>query len=174
MLIGKEARNPRKSRHDHKQMYTARPDLRRPYMVTKGKNFRLKSFDPGDTGELDNEDKPGRREACSSASGSRGIAGHALRAGPWSVLLIFQGDVTRRERTGPSKTSSPASIPGLRGLLVQGATSEDLDHDYLWRCMKRLPERGRIGIFNRSYYEETLVVRVHRNCSRKRSCPRSA
>ena len=66
-----------------------------------------------------------------------------------------------RARTAPSSTSCRASIRRVSGVLVQGADQRGVDHDHLWRSMKSLPERGRIGIFNRSYYEETLVVRVH-------------
>jgi PPK2 family polyphosphate:nucleotide phosphotransferase len=60
---------------------------------------------------------------------------------------------------------------GCQVFSFKSPTSEDLDHDYLWRCIKCLPERGRIGIFNRSYYEETLVVRVHRNFLEKQKLP---
>ena len=60
---------------------------------------------------------------------------------------------------------------GCQVFSFKAPTSEDLDHDYMWRCLKRLPERGRIGIFNRSYYEETLVVRVHEEILKKQKLP---
>ena len=79
----------------------------------------------------------------------------------WSVLLIFQAmDAAGKDGT-IKHVMSGVNPQGCQVSSFKGPTSEDLDHDYLWRCVKELPERGRIGIFNRSYYEETLVVRVH-------------
>jgi polyphosphate kinase 2 (PPK2 family) len=77
----------------------------------------------------------------------------------WAVLFIFQA-MGAAGKDGAIKHVHVRRQPaGLPGLFFQGPSSENLDHDYLWRCLKCLPERGRIGIFNRSYYEETLVVR---------------
>ena len=79
----------------------------------------------------------------------------------WSLLLIFQAmDAAGKDGT-IKHVMSGVNPQGCQVSSFKGPTSEDLDHDYLWRCVKELPERGRIGIFNRSYYEETLVVRVH-------------
>jgi PPK2 family polyphosphate:nucleotide phosphotransferase len=79
----------------------------------------------------------------------------------WSLLLIFQAmDAAGKDGT-IKHVMSGVNPQGCQVSSFKGPTSEDLDHDYLWRCVKQLPERGRIGIFNRSYYEETLVVRVH-------------
>ena len=79
----------------------------------------------------------------------------------WSVLLIFQAmDAAGKDGT-IKHVMSGVNPQGCQVSSFKGPTSTDLDHDYLWRCVKELPERGRIGIFNRSYYEETLAVRVH-------------
>jgi hypothetical protein len=90
----------------------------------------------------------------------------------WSVLLIFQAmDAAGKDGT-IKHVMSGVNPQGCQVSSFKAPTSEDLDHDYLWRCMKELPERGRIGIFNRSYYEETLVVRVHPEFLAGRSFPR--
>jgi len=79
----------------------------------------------------------------------------------WSVLLIFQAmDAAGKDGT-IKHVMSGVNPQGCQVSSFKAPTSHDLDHDFLWRCVKELPERGRIGIFNRSYYEETLVVRVH-------------
>jgi PPK2 family polyphosphate:nucleotide phosphotransferase len=79
----------------------------------------------------------------------------------WSVLLIFQAMDAAGKDGAIKHVMSGVNPQGCQVTSFKTPTSEDLNHDYLWRCMKALPERGRIGIFNRSYYEETLVVRVH-------------
>ena len=79
----------------------------------------------------------------------------------WSVLLIFQAMDAAGKDGAIKHVMSGINPQGCQVFSFKAPTSEDLDHDYMWRCLKRLPERGRIGIFNRSYYEETLVVRVH-------------
>ena len=79
----------------------------------------------------------------------------------WSLLLVFQAMDAAGKDGAIKHVMSGVNPQGCQVSSFKGPTSVDLDHDFLWRCMKELPERGRIGIFNRSYYEETLVVRVH-------------
>ena len=79
----------------------------------------------------------------------------------WAVLLIFQAMDAAGKDGAIKHVMSGVNPQGCQVFSFKAPSSEDLDHDYLWRCIKCLPERGRIGIFNRSYYEETLVVRVH-------------
>lgn len=136
--------------------------LSRPYRVRKGKKFRLKDIDPGDTGELTSEDKARSKEALQTGIDELAELQDKLYAQDrWSVLLIFQAmDAAGKDGT-IKHVMSGVNPQGCQVSSFKGPTSEDLDHDYLWRCVKQLPERGRIGIFNRSYYEETLVVRVH-------------
>jgi PPK2 family polyphosphate:nucleotide phosphotransferase len=88
-----------------------------------------------------------------------------------AVLLIFQAMDAAGKDGAIKHVMSGVNPQGCQVFSFKAPTSEDLDHDYLWRCMKCLPERGRIGIFNRSYYEETLVVRVHREFLEKQKLP---
>ena len=89
----------------------------------------------------------------------------------WAVLLIFQAMDAAGKDGAIKHVMSGVNPQGCQVFSFKAPTSEDLDHDYLWRCIKCLPERGRIGIFNRSYYEETLVVRVHREFLEKQKMP---
>jgi PPK2 family polyphosphate:nucleotide phosphotransferase len=134
----------------------------KPYRVTDGKKFRLKDVDPSDTGDLKSADKPRAKEALQNGVQALAELQNVLYAQDrWSLLLIFQAmDAAGKDGT-IKHVMSGVNPQGCEVSSFKAPTSEDLDHDYLWRCMKRLPERGRIGIFNRSYYEETLVVRVH-------------
>jgi len=137
-------------------------EFARPFRITDGKTFRLKDIDPGDTLRLTSEDKPRAKEAL-----TRGIQALAqlqdmlYAQDQWAVLLIFQAMDAAGKDSAIKHVMSGINPQGCQVYSFKTPTSEELDHDYLWRCMKRLPERGRIGIFNRSYYEETLVVRVH-------------
>ena len=145
-----------------KELIRRARELAEPYCVTKGRKFRLKDFDPGDTGALKAEDKPRAQEAL--AEGVRVLSDLQDRLyaqDKWAVLLIFQAMDAAGKDGAIKHVMSGVNPQGCEVYSFKAPTSEDLDHDFLWRCMKRLPERGRIGIFNRSYYEETLVVRVH-------------
>jgi PPK2 family polyphosphate:nucleotide phosphotransferase len=79
----------------------------------------------------------------------------------WSVLLIFQAMDAAGKDGAVKHVMSGVNPQGCQVYSFKAPSAEELDHDFLWRCLKRLPERGRIGIFNRSYYEDVLVVRVH-------------
>jgi PPK2 family polyphosphate:nucleotide phosphotransferase len=79
----------------------------------------------------------------------------------WALLLIFQAMDAAGKDSAIKHVMSGVNPQGCQVYSFKAPSAEELDHDYLWRCMKCLPERGRVGIFNRSYYEETLVVRVH-------------
>jgi PPK2 family polyphosphate:nucleotide phosphotransferase len=136
--------------------------LSKPYRITDGRKFRLKDVDPGDTGELKSEDKPRAKEALENGVRALAELQDVLYAQDrWSLLLIFQAmDAAGKDGT-IKHVMSGVNPQGCQVSSFKGPSSEDLDHDFLWRCVKQLPERGRIGIFNRSYYEETLAVRVH-------------
>lgn len=132
------------------------------YRVTKGKNFRLDKVDPGDTGRLAKDDKPRAKEALKDGIDALSDLQEMLYAQDrYSILLIFQAMDAAGKDGAIKHVMSGVNPQGCQVASFKKPSSEDLDHDYLWRCLKRLPERGRIGIFNRSYYEETLVVRVH-------------
>ena len=134
----------------------------KPFKVTDGDGFRLKDLDPADTLDFGSEDKPRSKEVL--ALGVEALADLQDRLyaqDRWAVLLVFQAmDAAGKDGT-IKHVMSGINPQGCSVVSFKSPSAEDLDHDYLWRCMKNLPERGRIGIFNRSYYEETLAVRVH-------------
>ena len=145
-----------------KEVIAAAHRWSKPYRVTNGKKFRLKDVDPDDTGDLKSEDKPRAKEALQFGVDALAELQDILYAQDrWSVLLVFQAmDAAGKDGT-IKHVMSGVNPQGCQVSSFKAPTSQDLDHDYLWRCIRELPERGRIGIFNRSYYEETLVVRVH-------------
>ena len=133
-----------------------------PYRVTSGKGFRLKDFDPGDTRGIGSERKPEAKDLL--ARGVQWLAEEQDKLyaqDRWSVLLVFQAmDAAGKDGT-IKHVMSGINPQGCQVYSFKQPSAEELDHDFLWRYMKCLRERGRIGIFNRSYYEEVLVVRVH-------------
>ncbi|HZL98941.1 MAG TPA: polyphosphate kinase 2 family protein [Planctomycetota bacterium] len=144
----------------------------RPFRVTDGKRFRLKHIDPRDTGGLGEEEKPRAKEALANGVEALATLQDMLYAQDrWGVLLIFQAMDAAGKDGAIKHVMSGVNPQGCQVASFKAPSSEDLDHDYLWRCQKHLPERGRIGIFNRSYYEETLVVRVHPELLAKQKLP---
>jgi PPK2 family polyphosphate:nucleotide phosphotransferase len=132
------------------------------FCVTDGKDFKLKDFDPGEDGDLGSEDKPQAKQALQLVVEALPIIQDILYAyNKWSVLLIFQAMDAAGKDGAIKHVMSGVNPQGCEVSSFKSPSSEDLNHDFMWRCMKHLPERGRIGIFNRSYYEEVLVVRVH-------------
>jgi len=133
-----------------------------PYRVTKGRKFRLKDFDPGDTCGLKSDQKDEAKAVL--AQGIEWLAEEQDKLyaqDRWSVLLVFQAlDAAGKDGT-IKHVMSGVNPQGCQVYSFKQPSPEELDHDFLWRYVKCLPERGRIGIFNRSYYEEVLVVRVH-------------
>jgi PPK2 family polyphosphate:nucleotide phosphotransferase len=144
----------------------------KPFRITDGKDFKLKHIDPNDTLGLKSEDKPKAKEALQNGIELLAELQDKLYAQDrWSVLLIFQAMDAAGKDGAIKHVMSGINPQGCQVFSFKAPTSEDLDHDYLWRCVKHLPERGRIGIFNRSYYEETLVVRVHKGILAKQKLP---
>ena len=148
--------------------------LARPYRIENGRKFDLDSIDPGDIGHLKAEDKARAKQAL-------GVGVEALAAlqdmlyaqDRWAVLLIFQAMDAAGKDGAIKHVMSGVNPQGCQVASFKSPSAEDLDHDYLWRCQRHLPERGRIGIFNRSYYEEVLVVRVHPEILEKQKLPSS-
>ena len=133
-----------------------------PYRVTRGKKFRLKDFDPGDTGGFGSDQKPMARELLEEGLQWLAEEQEKLYAQDrHSLLLLFQAMDAAGKDSTIGHVMSGVNPQGCQVFSFKQPSLEELDHDYLWRCQKCLPERGRIGIFNRSYYEEVLVVRVH-------------
>jgi PPK2 family polyphosphate:nucleotide phosphotransferase len=135
--------------------------LVRPFRVTDGKGFHLGRIDPGETLGLSSKTK-------AEALLQRGIRELAAlqdklyAQNQWGVLVIFQAMDAAGKDGAIKHVMSGVNPQGCQVFAFKAPSSEELDHDFLWRTSRSLPERGRIGIFNRSYYEEVLVVRVHR------------
>jgi PPK2 family polyphosphate:nucleotide phosphotransferase len=131
-----------------------------PYIVTNGKRFRLKDCDTDARGwKMSKEEM---EDALQQGVAKLGELQEKLYAqDQWGVLLIFQAMDAAGKDGAVKHVMSGINPQGCQVYSFKAPSSEELDHDFLWRTSKALPERGRIGIFNRSYYEETLVVRVH-------------
>jgi PPK2 family polyphosphate:nucleotide phosphotransferase len=134
--------------------------LARRFTVTKGRQFRLAEVDPDDTGGIDSKE----HAAALLAEGvdRLQLEQEKLYAqGRWAMLLIFQAMDAAGKDSTIKHVMSGVNPQGCQVFSFKAPSAEDLAHDFLWRTTRCLPERGRIGIFNRSYYEEVLVVRVH-------------
>ena len=146
-----------------------------PYRVTDGSRFRLRRIDPADTGGLKSESK--RQAAQRLANGVRWLAAEQDKLYAQdrrSLLLVFQAMDAAGKDSTIKHVMSGVNPQGCQVVAFKQPSPEDLDHDWMWRCWKHLPERGRIGIFNRSYYEEALVVRVHREILNTQKLPPGA
>jgi PPK2 family polyphosphate:nucleotide phosphotransferase len=134
--------------------------LSKPYRIDHGKNFRLKDFDPAATTHIHSKPQAEKLLAQSIAEMSE-YQDKLYAQDRWGVLLIFQAMDAAGKDGAIKHVMSGVNPQGCQVYSFKAPSSEDLNHDYLWRTSKCLPERGHIGIFNRSYYEEVLVVRVH-------------
>jgi PPK2 family polyphosphate:nucleotide phosphotransferase len=145
-----------------KEIIKASKPFAEPFRITDGRKFRLKDINPHDTLDLKSDDKPRAKEALALGVQALTQLQDMLYAQDrWSVLLIFQAMDAAGKDGAIKHVMSGVNPQGCQVYSFKAPSSEELDHDFLWRCLKCLPERGRIGIFNRSYYEETLAVRVH-------------
>jgi PPK2 family polyphosphate:nucleotide phosphotransferase len=145
-------------------------ELIEPFRVTRGKGFSLRDYDPDDSLDIaakENADELLRQGVQQLAR----MQDKLYAQDQWSVLLIFQAMDAAGKDGAIKHVMSGINPQGCQVYAFKAPTSEELDHDFLWRTSKSLPERGRIGIFNRSYYEETLVVRVHPQILAKQKMP---
>jgi PPK2 family polyphosphate:nucleotide phosphotransferase len=131
-----------------------------PFRVTNGRRFRLANHDPGNTGAFESKDEAGDRLARGLES-MREQQEKLDAQGTWALLLIFQAMDAAGKDSAISHVMSGVNPQGCQVSAFKAPSAEELAHDFLWRTTVRLPERGHIGVFNRSYYEEVLVVRVH-------------
>jgi PPK2 family polyphosphate:nucleotide phosphotransferase len=132
------------------------------YRVTDGSKFRLKRIDPDDTLGITSESKAEAQKLLAQGlERMRDLQEKLYAQDRWAVLLIFQAMDAAGKDSTVKHVMSGVNPQGVEVHAFKQPTHEELDHDFMWRCMRRLPERGHIGIFNRSYYEEVLVVRVH-------------
>lgn len=132
----------------------------RSFLVRPGQKVDLRRYDPGDTGSFKNRQTASGR--FDKALGRMVALQQRLYAHDrWALLLIFQAMDAAGKDSAIKHVMSGLNPQGTQVFTFKRPSDEELDHDFLWRTSKALPERGRIGIFNRSYYEEVLVVRVH-------------
>ena len=144
----------------------------KPYVVRDGSKFHLKDHDPSDTHHLNSEDKPEAKKILQQGVEALNRLQDILYAqGQWGLLLIFQAmDAAGKDGT-IKHVMSGVNPQGVDVFSFKAPSNEDLAHDYMWRSLRCIPSRGKIGIFNRSYYEETLVVRVHPELLDKQQIP---
>jgi PPK2 family polyphosphate:nucleotide phosphotransferase len=145
-----------------------------PYRINKGKGFRLKDHDPGDIGGFGSEFKSEAKELMEHGMDMLTELQDKLYAQDhWAVLLIFQAMDAAGKDGAIKHVMSGVNPQGVQVYSFKSPSTLELDHDFLWRTTCSLPERGRIGIFNRSYYEEVLVVKVHPEYLEKQHLPRA-
>jgi PPK2 family polyphosphate:nucleotide phosphotransferase len=158
----------------------AKPELKafhrliKPHVVTSGRDFRLQDHDPGDTHGLKSEDKPEAKKLVEDGVKVLSEKQDVLYAqSNWALLLLFQGmDAAGKDGT-IKHVMSGVNPQGVDVHSFKSPSNEELAHDFLWRTNRCLPPRGKIGIFNRSPYEEVLVVRVHPELLEKQRIPDS-
>jgi PPK2 family polyphosphate:nucleotide phosphotransferase len=155
-----------------KELIKRAKKLSKKYCVGDGKKFRLKDYTSKPPAKLSSEDKPLVKETLQLGVDALSAMQEMLYAqDKWSLLVIFQAMDAAGKDGAIKHVMSGVNPQGCQVASFKAPSSEDLDHDFLWRCQKHLPERGRIGIFNRSYYEEVLVVRVHEQILRSQKLP---
>jgi PPK2 family polyphosphate:nucleotide phosphotransferase len=131
------------------------------YRIKDGDKFRLRDFDSNDTADLDIDKKDAKELLAGDVKRLSDLQERLYAEDRWSLLLIFQAMDAAGKDSAIEHVMSGVNPQGCQVHSFKAPSVEELDHDFLWRTTKSLPERGRIGVFNRSYYEEVLVVRVH-------------
>ena len=141
-----------------------------PFIVPPGKKIRLKDYDPDSTGEFKNKEDAlsDLRDDVAKLAKYQDVL---YAQDTYALLIIFQAMDAAGKDGAISHVMSGVNPQGCQVFSFKAPSSEELDHDFLWRNMKALPERGRIGIFNRSYYEEVLIVRVHQEILNSQRLP---
>jgi polyphosphate kinase 2 (PPK2 family) len=158
---------PRKEILDRIQNYIE------PFRLTKGTGFHLKNYDPGETCGL-KLDKAKAAQLLQQGTEWLAQEQDMLYAQDrWSLLLVFQAMDAAGKDSTIKHVMSGVNPQGCQVFSFKQPSREDLSHDFMWRYSKSLPERGRIGIFNRSYYEEVLIVRVHEEILKQQKIPKS-
>ena len=160
-----------KKKPSAKQSRKRLDEFLKPFRITKGKGFRLSQIKPGDSRGVKSKEEA--TEYLQQGISRLAAAQDKLYAqDQWGVLLVFQAMDAAGKDGAIKHVMSGINPQGCQVYSFKAPTSEELDHDFLWRTSKSLPERGRIGIFNRSYYEEVLVVKVHEEILEKQKLPK--
>jgi PPK2 family polyphosphate:nucleotide phosphotransferase len=147
-------------------------DFSKPYRVDNGKKFRLKDFEPDDTSGVKSR-KQAEKVLPLGIERMVDLQDKLYAQDRWAILLIFQAMDAAGKDGVIKHVMSGVNPQGCQVYSFKQPSAEELDHDFLWRTNKCIPERGRIGIFNRSYYEEVLVVRVHKELLEREKMPPS-
>lgn len=155
-----------------KELIKRAKNFSKQYCVGKGEDFKLKEYETKASFDLGEEGKTLVNETLQLGVDALAAMQDILYAqDKWSLLLIFQAMDAAGKDGAIKHVMSGVNPQGCQVSSFKAPSSEELDHDFLWRCQKHLPERGRIGIFNRSYYEEVLVVRVHEQILKGQKLP---
>jgi PPK2 family polyphosphate:nucleotide phosphotransferase len=141
------------------------------YRVDDPDKFRIEEWDPADTGRLDIDKKEAKDLLAEGVERLSDLQERLYAQDRWAMLLIFQAMDAAGKDSVIEHVMKGVNPQGCEVHSFKQPSQEELDHDFMWRTNRRLPERGRIGIFNRSYYEEVLVVRVHRELLEKEKMP---
>jgi len=147
-------------------------DFSKPYRVDNGKKFRLKDFDPDDSSGVKSR-KQAEKVLPIGIERMADLQDKLYAQDRWAILLIFQAMDAAGKDGAIKHVMSGVNPQGCQVYSFKQPSAEEIDHDFLWRTNKCIPERGRIGIFNRSYYEEVLVVRVHKELLEREKMPQS-
>ena len=141
------------------------------YRVRKGDGFRLADFDPDDTCGLDIDKGDAKEMLAAGVKRLAALQDQLWADDRWAILVVLQGADTSGKDGVIKHVMSGVNPQGCEVHSFKAPSEQEIDHDFLWRASIALPPRGRIGIFNRSYYEETIVVRVHPELLQKQRLP---
>jgi PPK2 family polyphosphate:nucleotide phosphotransferase len=145
--------------------------LLKHFRIEKGGKFRLSDIDPGETCGLDLDKDDVKEQMAQDIKALSNLQELLYAQDRWALLAIIQAMDAAGKDGVIEHVMSGVNPQGCQVHAFKAPSAEELDHDFLWRSARALPERGRIGIFNRSYYEETLVVRVHPEILQKQKLP---
>ena len=154
-----------------KELVKEAADLSKPYRISDGKGFRLKDYDPQDTNGLKSK-KHGKETLEHSKELLAEFQERLYAQDRWALLIIFQAMDAAGKDGAIKHVMSGINPQGCDVTSFKAPSKEELDHEYLWRAHRAVPQRGKIGIFNRSYYEEVLVVRVHQDLLNAQQLPK--
>ncbi len=141
-----------------------------PFLLQSGRKISLADYDPGHTGDFPNK-RAAKQKLAEDTQRLRSLQDVLYAHNRYSLLVIFQAMDAAGKDSAVKHVMSGVNPQGCQVFSFKQPSAEELDHDFMWRYAQRLPERGRIGIFNRSYYEETLVVRVHPEILKRQNIP---
>jgi len=147
------------------------PKLIKRFRIDKPDKFRLADFDPADTAGLQLDKDEAKQMLAEGVKRLGELQERLYAQDRWAVLAIFQAMDAAGKDGAIEHVMSGINPQGVQVFSFKAPTSHELDHDFMWRCAINLPERGRIGIFNRSHYEEVLVVRVHKELLARQKLP---